>query len=321
MITDEKTQNKLYADTEATLFTLDDKPEAVSRMMGIIQDTPEYLQLMHQLPCHAQEDQQADWWKSKEADYLLADLLDVLELYTPEGFILGPITGRTHTFGYGSAEYEKNLLFRIEIKIDYGHVYREKNEYGKKKKLYAEIAEIFSLDGFTAELEKRGKGCRITKGNTELYSHYEWITGYCDATHLSGLIILLLRESKKFCFMKCSLLDFVFNLTEEEELRFYRQQNETSIYYLIFDLFKRKPWAVTDNLMSVASEINIPTRNHPEGFDSNAPVYKYVLSSYRKLIDKGYLEEYVRTFIRDEITCARVTQKGTSKQIFYGTQL
>lgn len=220
MITDEKTRNKLYADTETTLFRLEDKPEAVSRIMEIIRDTPEYLQLAHLLPSHAQEDPKAEWWQSKEADCLLAELLEVLERYTPEGFILGPIIGRTHTFGYGNAEYERNLVYRIEIQIDRGHVYEEKNAY---RKLYTEIAEIFTLDGYTAELEKRGKGCRMTKGDTRLYAHYEWITGHCDAAHLSGLIILLLREGRSFRFVKCSLIDSLFKFTEEEELRYYRQ--------------------------------------------------------------------------------------------------
>lgn len=224
MITDEKTQNKLYADTETTLFRLEDKPEAVSRIMEIIRDTPEYLQLVNLLPSHAQEDPKAEWWQSKEADCLLAELLEVLERYTPEGFILGPIIGRMHTFGYGSAEYERNLVYRIEIKIDWVHVYEEKNAY---KKLYTEIAGIFILDGYTAELEKRGKGCRMTKGDTRLYAHYEWITGHCDAAHLSGLIILLLREGKSFRFVKCSLIDSLFKFTEEEELQYYRQQHKT----------------------------------------------------------------------------------------------
>lgn len=321
MITDERTQNKLYADTETTLFRLENKPEAVFRIMEIIRDTPEYMQLMHLLPSYAEEDRKADWWQSKESDFLLADLLHVLELYTPEGFTLGPITGRTHTFGYGNSEHEKNLIFRIEINIDWGHVYGEKNDYRKKKKLYTEIAEIFTLDGYTAELGKRGKGCRITKGNTELYSHYDWITGHCDATHLSALIILLLRESKRFRFIKCSLLDFVFSFTEEEELQYYQQQHKTTIYYQIFDLFRRKPWTVTDNLMTVASEINIPTKEHPEGLDCDCPACQYVREAYRKLIENGYLEEYTQTRIREETLCARATEKGISKNIFYGTQL
>ncbi len=208
MITDERTQNKLYADTETTLFRLENKPEAVSRIMEIIRDTPEYVQLMHSLPTYAEEDRQAAWWQGKESDSLLAELLHVLELYTPEGFII-----------------------------------------------------------------------------------------------------------------KCALLDFVFSFTREEELEYYRQQHKTTIYYQIFDLFRRKPWTVTDNLMTVASEINIPTKEHPEGLDCDCPACQYVREAYRKLIENGYLEEYTQTRLREKTLCARATEKGISKNIFYGTQL
>ena len=321
MITDERTRNRLYADTETTLFTLEDKPGAILRIMEIIRDTPEYGQLSPLLPAYAEEDRQAEWWKGKEPDFLLAELLHVLQLYAPEGFILGPITGKTHAFGYTNPEYEKNLIYRIEIELDWGYVYGKKNEYRKKRKLYEEIAEIFTTDGYTAEMEKRGKGCRITKGNTRLYSHYGWITGQCEATHLTGTLIRLLRESRRFHLIKCTLLDFIFSFTQEEELEFYRQQNETSIYYRIFDLFRRKPWTVTENLMTVASEINIPTQKYPEGPDRDSPAYKYVREAYQKLIDKGYLEEYTQIWIREELLCARATPEGISKNIFYGTQL
>lgn len=321
MITDKRTLNKLYADTEKVLFTLEDKPEAVRKMMEIIGDTPEYLQLMNSLPLHAQDDRQADWWQTKEADYLLADLLHVLETYTPNGCIFGPLNGRTYGFGYGNAEFEKDMLYRIEIQLDWGHVYGEKNEYGKKKKHYAELARIFSLEGYTAELKRRAKGCLITKGNTELHAHYGWITGYCESIHLAQFITLLLREGRNFRFMKCQLLDSVFNFTQEEEFQYYQKQHETTIYYQVFDLFKRKPWAVTDNLMTVASGINIPTQSHPKGFYTHSPVYRYVQSAYQELVDKGYLEEYIHTLGADEIRSAKVTSKGYSKPLFYGTQL
>lgn len=321
MITDERTLNKLYADTETVLFTLEDKPEAVRKIMEIISDTPEYLQLMNYLPVHAQDDSKADWWQSKEADCLLADLLHVLEIYTPDGFIFGPVSGRTYGFGYGNAEYEKDMLYRIEIRLNWGHVYREKNEYRKKKRLYAEIAGIFSPEGYTAELKKRAKGCRIVKGSTELHAHFGWITGYCESIHLSQLITLLLREGRNFRFMKCQLLDSVFNFTEEKELQYYRKQYATTIHYQIFDLFKRKPWAITDNLMTVASGINIPTQSRPKGFDTHSPAYGYVLFAYQELVDKGYLEEYIHTLGVSKIHSAKVTPKGYSKPLFYGTQL
>ena len=133
MITDERTRNRLYADTETTLFTLEDKPGAILRIMEIIRDTPEYVQLSPLLPAYAEEDRQAEWWRSKEPDFLLAELLHVLELYTPEGFILGPVSGRTHAFGYADPEYVKNLIYRIEIELDWGYVYGKKNEYRMRK--------------------------------------------------------------------------------------------------------------------------------------------------------------------------------------------
>lgn len=321
MITDEKTQNKLYADTGTVLFTLDNKPEAVHRIMDIIVDTPEYLQLKDCLPVHAQDNPKAEWWQAQEADYLLAELLHVLEIYTPEGYIFGPVTGRTYGFGYENAECGKDLLYRIEIKLDRGYVPEKKDEYRKKKKLYAEIARTFAMEGYVTELKKRAKGCRIVKGNTELHAHYGWITGYCETAHLSQLILALLRRETKFRFIGCSLLDMVFSFTEEEEFQYYRQQCNSSIYYQIFDLFRRIPYAITDNLTTVASEINIPTRTRPEGFDCHSPAYKYTLSAYQELIDKGYLEEYVHTLGPDKMECAKVTPKGTSKNIFYGTEL
>lgn len=55
MITDERTRNRLYADTETTLFTLEDKPGAILRIMEIIRDTPEYVQLSPLLPAYAEE--------------------------------------------------------------------------------------------------------------------------------------------------------------------------------------------------------------------------------------------------------------------------
>lgn len=321
MIADEKTLNKLYADTGTVLFTLDDKPEAARKMMEAIKDTPEYLQLMNLLPSHAQDDPKADWWQTEDADHLVAELLHVLGLYTPDGFTFGPVSGRTYGFGYGNTEDERKMLYRIEIELDRGYVYGEKNEYGKKKRHYAELAGICRLEGYATELKKRAKGCRIVKGNTELHAHYGWITGYCEAMHLSQFIILLLREGRKFRFRTCKILDSVFNFTEEEEYKCYQQQYKATIYYQVFDLFRRKPWAVTDNLMEIASTINIPTQSRPQGFDCNSPAYRYVRSAYQKLSDMGYLEEYTHTLGIDELNCAKVTPEGISKNIFYGTQL
>ena len=50
MITDSRTQNRLYADTDTVLFSLENRKEATDRMMEILKDTPEYLQVMNHVP-------------------------------------------------------------------------------------------------------------------------------------------------------------------------------------------------------------------------------------------------------------------------------
>ena len=321
MITDEKTQNKLYADTEDVLFTMDNKAEAIHKMFEIIKDTPEYLQLLNRLSFHAKENPKADWWQSKEADYLMADLLHVLEIYTPEGFIFGPVCRRTHGFGYGNLKYEKKRLYQIEICLYWGDAIDKRDEYRMKKRHYAELEGIYRVEGYTTELKPRAKGCRIANGNTELHVHYNWITGYCEAMHLSGLLNGLLRKCTRSIFVRCKIVDSVYNFTDEEEYEFYQEKFESSIYYLVFDLFERTSWAVEKSLMKIASKIFVTTKKRPEDFDCNSPVYKYVLSAYQKLLDKGYLEEFTRKLGKDEFRCAKATTLGKSKNIFHGTKL
>lgn len=139
--------------------------------------------------------------------------------------------------------------------------------------------------------------------------------------HLCELLILLLRECKINKLIRCKIVGSVFNFTDEEEYEFYQENFESSIYYLVFDLFERKSWAVAESLMEIASKINVSTKNRPKGSDCNSPVYRYVQSAYWKLVDKGYLEEFTRKLGRDEFRCAKATVLGKSKKIFYGTKL
>ena len=48
MITDQKTQNRLHADTGTELFSIRQRKEAVTRMLDILKETPEYLQAIRQ---------------------------------------------------------------------------------------------------------------------------------------------------------------------------------------------------------------------------------------------------------------------------------
>lgn len=51
MITDLKTQNRLHAETGTELFSIRQRKEAVTRMLDILKETPECLQVMNGL-CH-----------------------------------------------------------------------------------------------------------------------------------------------------------------------------------------------------------------------------------------------------------------------------
>ena len=84
MITDQKTQNRLHADTGTELFSIRQRKEAVTRMLDILKETPEYLQVMNHIPAYAMDDDTSEWWKSEESENFMNSLLEVMESYTPD---------------------------------------------------------------------------------------------------------------------------------------------------------------------------------------------------------------------------------------------
>lgn len=317
MIVNKKTEEKLYADVNRTMFTLEDKAEAISRILDIIRETPEYPQLLPLLPSHAQGNPKDEWWRHKDADSLLLKLLQVLDNHTPEGYRFCPISGRTYGFAYAETDfgYEKAMLYKVEIRMD------QSPAHGKQKRLCEEIAELSAMDGYNSRLERKAI-CRITRGKTRLALYDGWMGGYCESAHLLPLVSLLLKGGKNFRFVSCKITDAVYGFSPEEETGYYQRQYRYGIHYLVFDIFRRKQaGSVTDNLMEIAKNINIFTLHHSNDIDENSPAYLYVREAYRKQVKKGYLQEYTRTWIREEIRCARPTEKGISKNIFYGTEL
>lgn len=75
MITDQKTQNRLHADTGTELFSIRQRKEAVTRMLDILKETPEYLQVMNHIPAYAMDDDTSEWWKSEESENFMNSLL------------------------------------------------------------------------------------------------------------------------------------------------------------------------------------------------------------------------------------------------------
>lgn len=317
MIINKKTQEKLYTDVNRVMFTLEDKAGACSRMLDVIRDTSEYPQLISLLPSHILENPKDKWWQDKAANSLLSQLLQVIDNHTPEEYRFCPISGRTYGFAYAeiNSGYEKDMLYTVEISLD------QSPAHGKQKRPCEEIAELVTTDGYSSHMERKAV-CRITKGKTRLSLYNRWIRGYCESDLLLPLIFLLLKGGRYFRFTSCKITDAMYGFSPEEETGYYHRQYRYSVHYLVFDIFRRKPaGSVADNLMEIAKSINIFTLHHSDNIDEKSPAYLYVREAYRKQVRKGYLQEYTRTWIREEIRCARPTKKGTSKNIFYGTEL
>lgn len=52
------------------------------------------------IPAHAIEDDDADWWDSEDAQWVLEDLMERLEESAPEGHYFGTLEGDGSDFGF-----------------------------------------------------------------------------------------------------------------------------------------------------------------------------------------------------------------------------
>lgn len=101
MFTDEKTQNVIYAELNSSvLHGTMRRQDLIPAFMKILKETPEYVQLMHLVPCHALEDENAEWWDSEAARLLQEALFDTLDNYAPEGYSFGTHPGDGSDYGF-----------------------------------------------------------------------------------------------------------------------------------------------------------------------------------------------------------------------------
>lgn len=101
MFTDEKTLNKIHADLDASVSHGTMRPQdLIPRFTEVIRDASEYIQMMNIVPAHAAGNDTAEWWYSDEANFHLADLIDVLDSYAPDGYYFGTHPGDGSDYGY-----------------------------------------------------------------------------------------------------------------------------------------------------------------------------------------------------------------------------
>lgn len=110
MFIDEKTQNRIHAIpgesvSHGTMRTQD----LIPVFMGVIRDTPEYVQMMNTIPALVVENKEADWWNSDEAVVLLESLFDTLDTYAPDNYYFGAHPGDGSDYGYWEIEPQEEL--------------------------------------------------------------------------------------------------------------------------------------------------------------------------------------------------------------------
>ncbi|MEQ3177248.1 hypothetical protein AAA171_22855, partial [Bacteroides faecis] len=120
MITDQKTQNRLHADTGTELFSIRQRKEAVTRMLDILKETPEYLQVMNHIPAYAMDNDTSEWWNSEESENFMNSLLEVMESYTPDGYRFGPKSGTADLYGYWESKTGRTTLFHLLFSLESG---------------------------------------------------------------------------------------------------------------------------------------------------------------------------------------------------------
>ena len=92
--------------SKATLRPQDLIPAFLSALRE--RDEAAYAQIMinNALPTHALEDEEADWWKSEDAHFLLEDLFETLNATAEEGEYFGAHEGDGSLFGFWPVEEE-----------------------------------------------------------------------------------------------------------------------------------------------------------------------------------------------------------------------
>lgn len=101
MFIDEKTLHTIHAGLDASVSHGTMRPQdLIPKFTDVIRDTPEYVQIMNLVPVHAADDDTAEWWHSDEAVSHLADLVDILDSYAPEGYYFGTHPGDGSDYGY-----------------------------------------------------------------------------------------------------------------------------------------------------------------------------------------------------------------------------
>ena len=288
--------------TGTELFSIRQRKEAVTRMLDILKETPEYLQVMNHIPAYAMDDDTSEWWNSEESENFMNSLLEVMESYTPDGYRFGPKSGTTDLYGYWESKTGRTTLFHLLFSLESGYEWGKGLSHEKTDAFYKEIKEKFHGEGFdTDRTGCTSQAMYLVKGKTRLYVHPMEISGYCETLHIPQITAILKKGGRTFRLVKDTIAEEVYSFTDEEEMEYYRARYGTCIHRNILDAFSNRRAGKEDILSMMASRINVATTSHLHGIGYDSPAYRFVHEAYDRLVNNGKLKENVR-----EIGCCNI---------------
>lgn len=111
-----------------------------------------------------------------------------------------------------------DTYFRIESGYEWGHDMSEE----KTEAFFAEIRRLFSQNGFTIEERKYGGCPDVVLDKTRLYCHPQELSGPVRK-ELIERIEKILTQGTTFQYLRTDTYGEILDLTEEEELAYYRE--------------------------------------------------------------------------------------------------
>ena len=106
MFVDEKSELEIFATPNWSVIHGTHRPQdLIPAFLAVIRSTPEYLQIS--VPSYATEDESSDWWDGEECFFILEELFDVLDSYSPTNHYFGAHQGDGSDFGYWYFEAEE----------------------------------------------------------------------------------------------------------------------------------------------------------------------------------------------------------------------
>ena len=200
---------------------------------------------------------------------------------------------------------ERSRLKLVRFYIESGYGPEGIAQY-KNQLFETEIRKIFSDLGFEITRKAPSFSLSATKGLTNLYCHPTVIMGPCDA-NLIETIKQNLSASQTFIFTSSETIREIFDITPEQEMKYYHQFFKGFTQLVLIGIFRTKRrnlYKSKDMMYDIGRSFKIRTLRAEQGYRFGLLAEKFVEEIYQKMVENGSLIES---------PCHRKCRASTSK--------